>query len=328
MDSTHRDGLQLGDRVFLRSLAVKGFLAVLKLGVGFPVGSKALIADGVNSLSDILTNGGAWIGFRLARQPADEDHHYGHGSFEGLTALVVGLVLVAGAILLLWDAFFSSAPVLGAVDASLAMGAAAVSIAGNLWLARITQKAGEQLGSATLIALARDNRSDVLASFLVVLGAGANSIGWLIAEPLAAGVIAVMIAAMGLGSAREGLDILMDRVSDPDLRGRIRDRAASVPGIRGVHHIRVHPLGTAQRVDLDISVEGSMNVRDAHRLARLAERAVVQSEPAIIAVHVAVIPEEAAPAEAAGADGASLPMPREPGASPESGEPNRSDLVR
>jgi cation diffusion facilitator family transporter len=325
MDHSQLETLRLGDRVFLRSLAMKGLLAALKLGVGFLVGSKALIADGVNSLADVLTNGGAWIGFRLAREPADEDHHYGHGSFEGLTALVVGLVLVGGALLLLWDAYFGETPALAGQQAGLAMAAAVLSILGNLWLARITQRAGEQLGSATLIALARDNRSDVLASGLVVFGAGANALGWVAAEPLAAAVIAVMIAAMGLGSARDGLDILMDRVSDGELRGRIRARASLVPGVRGVHHIRVHPLGTAQRVDLDIAVEGSISVREGHRIARLVERAVVQAEAAIVAVHVAVVPDSPAggAADATVAGGHDGP---EPGTQPP--DPFRSESVR
>jgi len=290
----------LADGVFAKSLVTKAAMAALKLAIGSLTGSKALIADGVNSLADVLTNGGAWLGFRLAQSPADDDHHYGHGGFEALTALLLGVLVLAGAVALIWDAVFRPAPELDGRDACLVVGAAVVSIGANLWLARITLFAATTLQSPTLMALARDNRSDVLASGLVVLGAGANLAGLTWAEPAAAGLIAVMIAPLGLRSARDGLDILLDRVSDKDLRARISLCAKEVGGVRSVHNVRVHPLGRGQRVDLDIALDPQLNVLAAHRVARAVEAAIVAAEHTVLSVHVGMLPDGVAPARAPG----------------------------
>lgn len=301
MDAPAPADPRLADGIFKKSLAVKGGMALLKLGIGFWAGSKALIADGVNSLSDVLTYGGSWIGYRLAQSPADDDHHYGHGGFEALTALVLGVLVLAGAGALLWDAFADPAPELVGREAAFVIAAAVVSVALNQWLARITGRAAQALRSPTLAALARDNRSDVLSSGLVVAGAGVNVVGLTWAEPAAAIVIAVMIAVMGVKSARDGLDILLDRVSDKGLRERIRHSVATVPGVRAVHHVRVHPLGREQRVDLDVAVDPDATVAEAHFIARRVEAAVVSAEASVLSVHVGVLPFGVAPERAPGA---------------------------
>lgn len=286
--------------VFRRSLWTKAAMALVKLVVGVWSGSKALTADGFNSLADVATNGGAWIGFHMAQSPADDDHHYGHGGFEALTALALGVLVLGGAVALLWDAVVHPVPELGGRDVYFVVGAAALSIAANLWLARITEAAGRVLQSPTLMALARDNRSDVLSSGLVVVGAGANAAGASWAEPVAAGLIAAMIAAMGLRSAREGLDILLDRVSDKGLRDRIAEAARPVAGVRAVHNVRVHPLGREQRVDLDVAVDPHSTVAQAHLVARRVEAAIVAVEPSVLAVHVALLPDGIHPEQAPG----------------------------
>ena len=281
----------LATRVFRRSLWTKGAMALVKISVGLWSGSKALTADGFNSLADVATNGGAWIGYHMAQSPADDDHHYGHGGFEALTALALGMVVLAGAVALIWDAVVHPVPDLAGRDVYFVVAAAVLSIAANLWLARITESAGRVLKSPSLMALARDNRSDVLSSGLVVIGAGANVAGAAWAEPAAAGVIAAMIGAMGLRSAKEGLDILLDRVSDEGLRDRIAEAAQSVAGVHAVHHVRVHPLGREQRVDLYVAVDPHSTVAQAHLVARRVEAAIVAVEPTVLAVHVGLLPD-------------------------------------
>ena len=112
--------------VFALGLFVKSSLALGKLGVGAIAGSPSLLADGVHSLSDVLTNAGGWLSHRLAKSPPDEDHHYGHGSFESLAALVIGVVLVVGGAGILWGATRVGETVLGGREAAFAVGASVV----------------------------------------------------------------------------------------------------------------------------------------------------------------------------------------------------------
>ena len=100
---------------------------------------------------------------------------------------------------------------------------------------------------------------------LGVVAVGLAGLPWI--ELAGAVAISLLIARMGWTSVREGFDVLMDRVPDPELRGRIAATAAAVEGVRGVQRVRVHPLGSSYQVDLEISVDGSLTVSEGHAIA-------------------------------------------------------------
>jgi cation diffusion facilitator family transporter len=166
-------------------------------------------------------------------------------------------------------------------------------------LAWITLRAARDGTSQGLRALARDNASDAMAGVLVILGiAGAKS-GLTWSEPAAAVAIGLLIVILGLRSARDGFDVLMDRVPDPTLRERLTGLAAGVDQVRGVQRVRVHPMGTNHWVDLEISVDGRLTVEEGHRIAHAVEQALVQSNLHVkgVQVHVNPWPAPVTPAE-------------------------------
>lgn len=279
-----------GERAHRLSLVTNGLLAVLKLVGGLVAGSPSLTADGTHSLGDVATGAVAWLSFRWARVPADEDHHYGHGKAEAAAGFLVGIVLLLAGAGVLVESLLSEAPVYTGWRGGLAIGAAVVSLAANEWLFRVTHRAGSELDSQSLLALARDNRSDALTSVLVLVGVGASlaGMGWV--EPLAAAVIGAMVATMGWVSLKRGLDVLMDRVPDPGMRERVRGLAAEVDGVAGVQRVDVHPLGSDVRLDVEISVDGGLSVRKGHEIAHDVERAVTRGEEAVVEVSVHVNP--------------------------------------
>lgn len=279
------------DQVHRLGLLVNLGLAAIKLVSGGLSGSRAVFADGVHSLADVVTAAVVWLGYRWSRRPPDEDHHYGHENGESLAAVLVGGLVVATGVGLV------VAGVTGAGAASpdlfgvLALSAEGLTVAVKLWLAKVTRRAGEASGSPSLTALSHDNRADAWTSALVLASVLASVLGgpaW--AEGVATALVGALIVRMGVRSLRDGIGVLMDRVDDPTLRARIVDIAAQIPGVRRVASARVHPLGGSLRVDLEIDVAGELEVAQGHALAHRVEEAITAALPRVRGVHVHVQP--------------------------------------
>ena len=232
----------------------------------------------------------AWIGYRLGKEPADEDHHYGHGNLEALAGLMVGLGLVFGGAWILWRSLRGEREELAAGGETIAMTVALVSTLVNLGLASVTHRASKRVGSLSLRALTLDNLGDGVSSLIVFAAIFLRGAGYPAVELFVAGAIGVLIAAMGLSSVRAGFDVLMVRVSDQTLRGRIVDTARGVEGVRAVQNVRIHPLGSDVRVDLEVNVDGHLTVARGHQIAHDVEDAVNDGHFEVSGVHVHVNP--------------------------------------
>lgn len=279
---------QLIVRTHRLGVASNAGLAALKLTVGALAGSRALLADGVHSLSDVLMTAGAWIGWRWASRPPDRDHHYGHGNAEALTSIVVGFTIIVAGGGLVWTAVRGQSTITADLLGLAAVLTELVSIAVKLGLWRVTERRGRELDSSILTALARDNLGDVLTSALIMIAiVGAMfGLGWL--EPAAAILIGLLIAWQGLRSVYEGSDVLMDRAPDHQLTAKIVEVASTVSGVVSVDRVRVHPLGTHLRADMEISVDGQIAVTTGHAIAHAVSDAVVAQCRRVeeVAVHV------------------------------------------
>jgi cation diffusion facilitator family transporter len=278
-----------GAGAYALTILVNAGLAAAKLGMGFLAGSPALIADGWHSLSDVAMNLLAWAGYRFSKAPADEDHHYGHGNWEAVAGLVVGLIVIGAGAGIAWGVLLGGAEATDPEHGPLALGVGVGSGLAKLLLARYTAEVGARLNSPSLIAVSRDNMTDALTGTLVPIAIGLSLAGVLWAEQICALLIAGVVFWMGARSAKEGLDILMDRV-DPRVRGRVEATASDVAGVRGIQSIRVHPLGSELRIDMEISVDGTLTVEQGHRIAHAVERAVVGAHEHVSEVNVHVNP--------------------------------------
>lgn len=265
-------------------------LAVMKLAAGFLLASPALIADGWHSAADTFSSLVALVGYRMGREPADEDHHFGHGNHEALAGLLIGLGLVIGGSLLLWDSLAGGEGVLGEKGIELAMIVALMSTLVNLGMAAVTHKAAKSVSSISLRALTLDNLGDALSSFIVLVAIGLRKLGYPEVELFVAGAIGVVIAAMGLSSVRSALDVLLVRVTDNTLRGRITAAARALEGVRGVQDVRIHPLGSEMRVDLEINVDGQLTVTEGHDIAHHVMDTLTRDFRQVKGVHVHVNP--------------------------------------
>jgi len=286
----------LAARAHRTGVLVNAGLTTLKLAVGFGVGSSALVADGVHSLSDVASTAFAGIAWRLSRQPPDSDHHYGHGKFEAFASLGLGLGMLG----------FGVAVVVGAWDRGplaadeaityapdllwLALSASLISILANEWLVKLTRRAAQAARSHSLMAVSRDNRSDSISSALVLVSlvfSGLGDRGY--AELVCALWIGAAIVFMGGRTVRESFGVLTDR-ADPEIGPRVEAVAEGVAGVEGVQAVRAHPIGGVFHVDMEISVDGALTVRKGHAIAHEVVEAVTRGVDEVVEVSVHVNP--------------------------------------
>ena len=264
--------------VVLVGVATDVAMAALKLTVGLAAGSRALVADALHSLSDVVRDGVTLAGLRAARRPPDEDHSFGHGRYDTITALAIGvfLVVVGAAIAV---AAYSS---LRDRTVAAAPGAAALWIAGlaivtKELLFRFTTAAARRRNSRALAAGAWHHRTDALSSIAVFGGIAGARIGgprWALLDPIAGGIVGLIIVGVGGAFVFRTLREMSDVGLSPARRAQILAAAAEVEGVRDPHNLKTRRLGPAVAVELHFRVSPEMSVRDAHGLASEVERRI------------------------------------------------------
>jgi cation diffusion facilitator family transporter len=259
-----------------------------KLIVGYWTGSLSLIADGFDSVFDTATNVIGLVGIYFAARPADEDHPYGHRKAETMTALSISALLF----LTTWELIQSAVERLR--DPSLiqaqvnawSFGALLVSIVVHLIVVWYELRAGRRLQSDVLVADALHTRADIFLSVSVIGGLIAVSLGYPIADPILALVIALLIAKIGIDIIRENSPTLMDEIVMP--RDQVEQIARSVPGVVSSHRVRSRGHQSAVYADLHIQVDPSMSTEQAHAIAHEVQRRLHEYSPSIkdVTIHM------------------------------------------
>lgn len=277
-------------RVTIVSAMTNLALAVIKVVAGLLAGSQALIADGIHSVSDLVTDAIVWLAAHFAAQPPDEDHPYGHGRFETVATVLLSAVLVTtgGAIIVHAVASFSNSE----VPESYAFIVALISIAANEGLYQYNMRVGRRIRSSLLIANAWHNRSDAGSSVASALGVLGARLGFPMLDPVAALLVGLMVARMGLEIGWKSVEELLDSSLEEQLLKDLGSRATTVEGVLSVHALRARRMGPNILVDLHIDVPGSMTVLEAHELTEDVEKAILDRFDAVSEVLVHVDPIE------------------------------------
>lgn len=258
---------------------VNFLLLVFKFVAGTLGRSSAMIADAVHSLSDFVTDVIVILFVRIAGKPVDDDHAYGHGKYETLASVIVGIMLGIVGIGLAWNgtektiAFFKGVPIES--PTYLALAAAIISIISKEALYRYTVKAGKNLNSPALVANAWHHRSDALTSIATLAGIGGALIlgeKWRVLDPLAAVVVSGFIIKAAYSLMKPGIDELLEKSLPKEQVERISSIIASVPGVESFHRLRTRRIGANIAVDVHVKMDGDISLRRAHEIASLAER--------------------------------------------------------
>lgn len=260
---------EIGLRKVRIGIVINCLLALTKGIAGIVGHSYALVADAIESASDIITSSIVAFGFRMAGKPADENHPYGHGKFEPLSAAVVALVLFCAAILIAVESVkeiltphHSPAP--------FTLVVLVVVIVVKEILFRSVLKAGEAISSTALTADAWHHRADAITSLAAFVGISIALIGgsgYESADDFAALIAAVVIATNACLLMRPALLELIDTAPDRELITHVRTVAEDVPGVLGTHKCQVRKLGIDYFVDLDVLCDPEATIRQGHEIA-------------------------------------------------------------
>lgn len=251
------------------------FLALLKGIVGWFSGSKALIADALNSATDVAGSVAVLIGLKAAKLPPDEDHPYGHGKAESIAAIVVSMLLIIVGVELGIHAIKTMYSGVDQAPRWWAIVAIVFSIIVKEALFQYKYRLGKKLSSQALIANAWDHRSDVYASIAALIGVGGALLGkawgapWMYyLDPAAGAVVSIFVIFMGYRLIMESIHNTMDHVLHAEDAAEIRTAAEQVSGVLEVDDLRAREHGHYVIVDLKISVNPRITVLEGHDVAK------------------------------------------------------------
>ena len=270
-------------------------LLAFKLVAGIVGRSSAMVADAVHSASDFATDIVVLAFVKLSSKPKDAGHKYGHGKYETVASIVIALALGAvGVGICINGAEKIAAVVRGEQIARpefVALVAAVVSIATKEWLYRYTVKVGQKAESSAVVANAWHHRSDALSSIGTLIGIGcAYTLGgkWVIADPIAAIVVAAMILKVAIDLLRKGFDELVDGSLPAELEEEIVRIITEDAAISQPHNLRTRRIGSNIAIEVHIRVDGDMSVRESHALTESIERRLREKfgEGTFVSIHV------------------------------------------
>jgi cation diffusion facilitator family transporter len=246
-------------KVALSSVAASAGLTVAKAVVGFSTGSLAILSEAAHSLLDLAATLMTYFAVRVSGKPADEEHHYGHGKVESVTALAETALLFLLSGIVIWEALQRLIGGHGhAVEATFwAFAVIAASILVDFFRARVLYRVAAETSSEALEADALHFGSDMWSSLAVLVGLGAVALGYPWADSAAAIVVAVFICVAGWRLGRRTIDSLTD-TAPPGAADQVRAIAARIPGIVALERVRVRPAGDVLFVDLVVAVSRTL----------------------------------------------------------------------
>ena len=283
-------GLKLAERGARISIIAYIVLSILKLGIGYLSNSKALIADGLNNTTDIVSSLAVLIGLRIARKPADEDHLYGHFRAETIASLIAALIMIAVGLDVLYKAaqsiffFKAEAPDLKAAIVGI------ICAAAIYFVYRYNKRIAIKINSSGLMAAAKDNLSDAWVSVGTSVGIIASQFGLPWIDPLAAVIVGILIAKTGWDIFRESTHNLTDGFNREQL-DNITKCINTVSGVNKIKNIRARVNGNNIFLDVIVKVSADLSVIEGHNITEAVEEklrrdlditeAVVHVEPEI-----------------------------------------------
>lgn len=282
-----------GRRITWISVAVNAVLTLMQVIVGSLAHSQALVADAMHTLSDIVADFFVLYANRKGAEAPDEAHPYGHGRYETVASLVLGLLLVVTGVGILVSAAnrladLGHAPPVGAA----ALVAALATLGAKEGLFRYMLAVAERLRSKMLVANAWHARADALSSLVVAAGVGGALLGFGFADAVAAIVVGGMIARTGFGFAAEAMRELIDTGLAVEEVARIRATIAATPGVLGLHELRTRRMAHHVLVDVHVQVADDISVRAGHDIGEAARCRVLAAHPEVLDVLIHVDVED------------------------------------
>lgn len=269
------------------------FLTVFNFIIGTFSGSSALISESAHTLSDVLTSVIAFIGFKIGMKPADEDHQYGHGRAEPLVGLLIVIFLAFVAFEILSGVYFklTSGNPLVAPDITAAL-MALVGIVVNLILTKYLITAGRSISSPAIIADGMHQKVDIFSCVAILVGVLGSQMGYPFLDPLVAIFIALIVVKTAIELGIDNVNTLMGKLPSKNIIHEIEVAAMTVSGVKGIHGIKINPMGPYCSAVLHIELSGELQLKEAHEIAHNVENQILINVSLIKMTTIHVCPYE------------------------------------
>ena len=268
-------------RITLAGAVVNIFLTVFKIIAGVAGRSAAMVADGIHSLSDLLSDIVVLIFTHISSKGKDKHHSFGHGKFETLATLIVSVILLTVGARLMANGVASIIDIMNGnsipVPGSIALWAAIMSIISKEILYHVTIRTAKRANSPVVLANAWHHRSDALPSIGALAGsAGAMILGdkWTILDPIASCCISLAIIVIAIKMSLPSLAELLETSLPDEIEKDIISIAESVQGVENIHELKTRRNGISYIIDAHIVVNPHISVTEAHNIATDVENAL------------------------------------------------------
>ena len=276
-------------RVSAVSIISNIILSLLKLIAGIIGKSMAMLSDAIHSLSDVFGSIIVIIGVKMSKKEEDSDHQYGHDRMECLASLALGAILFLTGVLLIYEGIKKI--YLGediSTPGTIALIAAVVSIVAKEGMYWYTKIAADKIHSDALRAEAWHHRSDALSSVGSLIGVAGAMLGVKILDPVMAGIIGLVIIKVAYDIVKEAVDKMVDKACDDETVKAMKELVLSVEGVQGLDLIKTRMFGTKIYVDIEISSDGNLLLRQSHEIAEMVHDNIEREFPDVkhCTVHV------------------------------------------
>jgi cation diffusion facilitator family transporter len=292
MSSLAADRYWQAKKATLIGALVNALLGIIKVLGGAFFHSHALIADGVHSFSDLVTDAMVLFASKYSSQDADISHPYGHKRFETAATLLLSLLLILAGLGIAWDAIYELHQHSFSRPGSLALPIAIFSIVANELLFHYTQQVGKKIQSTLILANAWHHRSDAASSIVVALGLLGSLAGFTYLDTIAAIIVGGMIVKMGINYAWNSVKELVDTAVEPKTLAKIMQIIAGIGGVEKIHQLRSRLMGGDIFIDVHILVSPKLSVSEGHFIAQQVHYALIHHFDRVRDVTVHVDPED------------------------------------
>ncbi|WP_446896944.1 cation diffusion facilitator family transporter [Clostridium sp. LBM24168] len=262
--------LKIAEKGARLSIIAYIFLSAFKLSMGYFFNSKALLADGINNSTDIIASIAIFVGLKISRKPADEDHAYGHLRAQTVSSLVASIIMVAVGIDVLYNAVYSTIYFREKAPDMMASAVASACAIIIYFVYRYNRNIALKIKSSALMAAAKDNLSDSWVSIGAAIGIVASQFGFSWIDPLVAAIVGILIVKTGIEIFKESAHSLTDGFDSRKL-DNIVDKIENTEGVDNVKNIKARIHGNNILLDIIIGVDSRLTVSESHKITEKIE---------------------------------------------------------
>lgn len=263
-----KENYNLGIRASIVTIVINIILTVVKLVAGLVGRSSAMLADGVHTLSDVLSTVVVMVGLKVSSREPDETHPYGHERFELVFSKILSVFLVVTGLYIGYEGIKTLTGGSIETPGRIALWAAIISILAKEFMYRYTINVAKKIESVSMEADAWHHRSDALSSIGTFIGIFGARLGFPILDPIAGIIVSLMVIKVGVDLYLKSIRGLVDEAADEDVLEKIERLTYEVEGVKNISDLKTRVFANKIYVDIDIEVDGCKRVHEGHDIAQ------------------------------------------------------------